>query len=75
MSNLLRVLLLAVFFPKSEIGVEISCNHVIKQLSLDIWHKRVGHIPYRRMALLPLNVDSKHAWQDTLYDVCTKAKQ
>lgn len=53
----------------------ISCNHATRQLSFDLWHKRVGHVPYKRMRLLPLNVDFKDVQQDIPCDVCPKAKQ
>ena len=54
-----------------------SCNHATRQLSFNLWHKRVGlgHVPYKRMRLLPLNVDFKDVQQDIPCNVCPKAKQ
>jgi len=52
-----------------------SCNHAAKQLSFDVWHKRVGHIPYKRMKLLPIDIDFSDLQQDVPCDICPKAKQ
>jgi len=51
------------------------CNHVSQQLNFNTWHKRVGHIPYQRMMLLPLHFDSKVVQQAFFCVVCPKAKQ
>jgi len=33
---------------------EMLCNQASMQLSFDIWHKRFGHIPLKRMKLFPI---------------------
>jgi len=51
-----------------------SCNNVSKDLELVVWHRRVGHIPHKRLKLLPLSlIDDMR--QDTPCDICPKAKQ
>lgn len=37
--------------------VDVPCNHVTKSLDCEVWHRRMGHIPYRRLKLLPLDID------------------
>ena len=32
---------------------QTSYNHAMGQLSFDVWHKRIGHIPYKKMRFLP----------------------
>jgi len=54
---------------------KIFCNHASQLSNFQIWHKRVGHIPYKRMVLLPLPFDSKIVRQNCFCDVCPKAKQ
>jgi len=40
------------FVTNSRNNFEVPCNHFSKQLSVDVWNKRLGHIPYRRLKLL-----------------------
>jgi len=44
-------------------------NHVSKQLNTNIWHNRMGHIPYEWMRLLPLSVDNAILDEDIPCDV------
>jgi len=53
--------------------LESSCNHASKPVSLDVWHNRVAHIPFRRMKLWSLGID----FDDVHHlpcDICPKAK-
>ena len=52
-----------------------SCNNVSKSLSIDVWHKRVGHIPYVGMKLLHLGIEGDHMTQGILCDVYPWARQ
>ena len=52
-----------------------SYNDASQKLNVDIWHKRMGHIPYRRMKFLPLDVDFTVSYKDIPCEVCPKAKQ
>jgi len=49
------------------------CNHTSQKLNIDIWHKRMGHIAYRKMKFLSLNAD--FAVPDVPCAVCPMAKQ
>ena len=49
------------------------CNHVSQKLSTDLWHKRMGHIPYRRMRFLSLHGD--FTAPDIPCAVCPRAKR
>jgi len=44
-------------------------------LSFDLWHKKVGYIPYAKMKLLHLGIKGDTMTQSMLCDVCPKAKQ
>ena len=51
----------------------ILCNHASKGLESVIWHMRVGHIPYKRMRLLGINLNG--VLQEAPCAICPKARQ
>jgi len=51
----------------------VLCNQTSRDLDVVIWHRRIGHIPFKRMRLLGLNLTSTMC--DTPCDVCPKARQ
>ena len=40
-------------FSAPNVFFDVSCNYISQKISFDIWHKRVGHVPFQRMKLLP----------------------
>jgi len=51
------------------------CNQASKQISIEVWHRRVGHLPYKKLRTLSLNFDLKDVDHNVLCDVCQKARQ
>jgi len=49
---------------------ELSHNQASKELSFDIWHKRIGHVPTKRMKLLPIDFVSPNCDEDVTCDIC-----
>ena len=54
---------------------KVFYNQGSRELNFDVWHRRVGHIPYRRMKFLSLGTDFDNNTQYLLCEVCPKAKQ
>jgi len=54
---------------------QTSCNHAIRQLSFDVWHKMVGHITYKKMRFLPLEFNFKDVKHDMPCSIYLRAKQ
>ena len=64
--------------PKSCLKIEyvdFSCNQTSKQISTEVWHRRVGHLPYKKLRNLSLNISFKDVAHDWYCDVCPKARQ
>jgi len=49
------------------------CNRASKGLDSVTWHRRVGHVPYKRMRLLGINLNG--VLQETPCDICPRARQ
>jgi len=64
--------------PKSLLNTEqfeSSCNPASKQISAEVWHRRVGHLPYKKLKSLSLNITFKDVTHDMYCDICPKARQ
>jgi len=76
-------------FPSSDLGFDVSCNNQSVHsnastvscnksdghLDFSIWHMRMGHIPKKRMSLLPVHIVFPKEGEIVPCDVCPKAKQ
>ena len=65
-------------YPKSCLNTEhvsSTCNNVSKQVSAEVWHRRVGHLPYKKLRNLSLNISFKDVAHDMYCDICPKAGQ
>ena len=65
------------FLPSNQTSTvscsSILCNQASKCLDSITWHRRVGHIPYKRMRLLGFNLNGTLC--ETPCDICSKARQ
>ena len=52
-------------------SLDIACNHI----GLDVWHRRIDHMPFQRMKLLPLNFAIPANTEYIPCDICPKARQ
>jgi len=52
-----------------------SCNQASQQISAEVWHRRVGHLPYKKLRTLSLTIVFKDSKHDMFCDVWPKARQ
>jgi len=65
-------------YPKSFLNteqLESLCNQTSEQISVEVWHRIVGHFPYKKLKSLSLNITFKDVTHDMYCDICPKARQ
>jgi len=53
----------------------VSCNQSSRSISVDTWHKRMGHMPPQKLKLLPIDIIVPTNSEHMPCDVCPRAKQ
>ena len=61
--------------PILSVSSDVSCNHISKNINFDTWHRRIDHVPFQRIKLLPIDVTTPKNNEHVPCDVCPKSKQ